>query len=40
MDKFFTLCATRISTVAGQPIAFVTAVALILVWGLTGPVVH
>jgi low affinity Fe/Cu permease len=38
MDKFFTFCATRISTVAGQPIAFVVAVALIVVWGVTGPV--
>ena len=38
MDKFFTFCATRISTVAGQPIAFVVAVALIVVWAVTGPV--
>jgi low affinity Fe/Cu permease len=38
MDKFFTFCATRISTVAGQPIAFVVAVALIVIWGVTGPV--
>ena len=38
MDKFFTFCATRISTVTGQPIAFVVAVALIVIWGVTGPV--
>ena len=40
MDKFFTFCAGRISMLAGQPIAFVLAVSLILVWGLTGPVFH
>ena len=38
MDKFFTFCATRISTVAGQPLAFVLAVSLIVIWGVTGPV--
>ena len=40
MDKFFTFCAARISTVAGQPIAFVLAVTLIIVWGATGPLFH
>ena len=40
MDKFFTFCATRISTVAGQPIAFVVALSLIIVWGVTGPLFH
>jgi low affinity Fe/Cu permease len=40
MDKFFTFCATRISTVAGQPLAFVLALSLILIWGLTGPLFH
>jgi low affinity Fe/Cu permease len=37
MEKFFTTCSTRISTYAGQPFAFVIAVALILAWGVTGP---
>jgi low affinity Fe/Cu permease len=37
MDRFFTFCATRISTVAGQPLAFVMALALIFIWGVTGP---
>jgi low affinity Fe/Cu permease len=40
MDKFFTACATRISTVAGQPIAFIIALLLIIIWGVTGPVFH
>ncbi|MEA3004009.1 MAG: hypothetical protein QOH81_2797 [Sphingomonadales bacterium] len=40
MDKFFTFCAARISTIAGQPLAFVTAVVLIAIWGVTGPAFH
>jgi low affinity Fe/Cu permease len=40
LDKFFTFCAARISTIAGQPIAFVLAVSLIIIWGVTGPVFH
>ena len=37
MRKFFNLCATKISTAAGQPLTFVTAVAIIVVWAVTGP---
>ena len=37
MRKFFNLCATTISTAAGQPLTFVTAVMVILVWAITGP---
>ena len=37
MDRFFTAAATRIAALAGQPAAFVTALALIALWGLTGP---
>ena len=40
MDKFFTLCAARISTFTGQPIAFVTAFMLIVIWAVTGPIFH
>ena len=40
MDKFFTFCAARISTVAGQPIAFVLAFSLIVIWAVTGPLFH
>src|SRR3954468_13944953 len=40
MDRFFTFCATRISTVAGQPLAFVIAFMLIVIWGVTGPLFH
>ncbi|MFD1950802.1 low affinity iron permease family protein [Sphingomonas arantia] len=36
-DRLFTIVATRIAGVAGQPVAFVTAVAIILLWSLTGP---
>ena len=37
LDRIFTVAAGRIAAVAGQPIAFIVAVALIVVWGLTGP---
>jgi low affinity Fe/Cu permease len=38
MNRFFTWFAGRIASFAGQPVAFVTAFALILVWGVTGPI--
>jgi low affinity Fe/Cu permease len=37
MDRFFTAAASRIALFAGQPIAFIVALALILLWILTGP---
>ena len=40
MDRFFTRIATTISIAAGQPVTFLLAVAIILVWGITGPIFH
>jgi low affinity Fe/Cu permease len=40
MDRFFTWFAGRIASFTGQPVAFVTAFALIVVWGVTGPIFH
>ena len=40
MDKFFTFCASRIATASGQPLTFAVAIAVILVWAVTGPVFH
>jgi low affinity Fe/Cu permease len=40
MRKFFNLCATKISSAAGQPMTFITAVVIILVWAVTGPLFH
>jgi low affinity Fe/Cu permease len=37
MRRFFNLCATKISTAAGQPLTFIIALAIIIVWGVTGP---
>ena len=37
LDRFFTWFASRISFLSGQPAAFVVAVGIILVWGVTGP---
>jgi len=40
MRKFFNLCATKISTAAGQPLTFAAALAIIVVWAVTGPLFH
>jgi low affinity Fe/Cu permease len=40
VDRIFTFLASRIAAFAGQPAAFVGAVALILLWGVTGPIFH
>jgi len=37
MDRFFTLFSSRVSAIAGQPLAFVVALLVIVVWGVTGP---
>jgi low affinity Fe/Cu permease len=38
MDRFFTRVATTISIAAGQPLTFLLAVGVIVVWGITGPI--
>jgi low affinity Fe/Cu permease len=38
MDRLFTWFAGRIASFAGQPVAFVLAFAVIVVWGVTGPI--
>ena len=38
MDRLFTRIATRISVAAGQPLTFLLAVGVIIVWGVTGPI--
>jgi low affinity Fe/Cu permease len=40
VDRFFTFCASRIATAAGQPFTFVVALTIILVWAVTGPMFH
>ena len=37
MDQLFTNIASRVSTAAGRPLTFVAAIALIVVWGISGP---
>ena len=37
MDRIFTALATRIASAAGQPLSFVVAFGLILIWGISGP---
>jgi low affinity Fe/Cu permease len=38
MDRFFTRVATRISVAAGQPLTFLLAVGIIILWVVTGPI--
>jgi low affinity Fe/Cu permease len=40
LDRIFTVIATRIASWAGQPFSFVLALALIIIWGATGPIFH
>jgi low affinity Fe/Cu permease len=40
MRRFFNWFATRTSTAAGQPLTFVIALMVILVWAVTGPIFH
>jgi low affinity Fe/Cu permease len=38
MERFFTRIATGISLVAGQPLTFLLALSVIIVWAVTGPI--
>ncbi|HEX7871392.1 MAG TPA: low affinity iron permease family protein [Sphingobium sp.] len=38
MDRFFSTVAARIAAWAGQPAAFILALGIVIVWGVTGPV--
>ena len=40
MDKFFAAFSHRIASFAGQPISFILAVAVVLLWVVTGPLFH
>ena len=40
MERFFTRVSTSIATAAGQPLAFVLATTIIVVWAITGPIFH
>ena len=40
LDRLFTRIASAIAFFAGQPLAFVLALGLMIVWAATGPVFH
>jgi low affinity Fe/Cu permease len=40
MNRMFNWCAARIAAFAGQSFAFVSALMLIVIWGVTGPLFH
>ncbi len=37
IDRIFTAIASRVSGLAGQPLAFIVALGVIVVWAVTGP---
>ena len=37
IDRIFTAIASRVSSAAGQPLAFMVALGVIIVWAVTGP---
>ena len=40
MGRLFAHIASRIATAAGEPSAFIVALGIIIVWGVTGPLFH
>jgi low affinity Fe/Cu permease len=40
VDRFFARFASVTATIAGQPLAFTLAIALIVIWAATGPFFH
>ena len=40
MGRLFAHIASRIATAAGEPLAFIVALGIIIVWGVTGPLFH
>ena len=38
MDRIFTWIANKIAHFVGDPLAFVAALAIVIVWGVTGPI--
>ena len=38
MEQFFTMVANRVSAMAGRPATFITAMAIVIGWGISGPV--
>ncbi|MET0366473.1 MAG: low affinity iron permease family protein [Sphingobium sp.] len=37
MDRFFSAAAARIAAWAGQPAAFIVALSIVIIWGISGP---
>ncbi len=38
VDRFFSMVAAKISAWAGQPAAFIIALSIVIIWGVSGPV--
>jgi low affinity Fe/Cu permease len=40
MDRIFATFSHRIASWTGQPTAFILAIGVVLIWGITGPIFH
>lgn len=40
LDRIFTVVAGRIAAFAGQPLSFILALSIIILWGASGPIFH
>lgn len=40
MDRIFSALSARTASWTGQPLAFILAVGVVLIWGVTGPLFH
>ena len=40
VDRLFTAIASKVSGAAGRPLTFIIAIALIVIWGVSGPLFH
>src|SRR5262245_55282568 len=40
MDRIFTRIATLVATFVGQPLSFVVALLIVIIWAVTGPLFH
>ena len=38
LDRFFTAVANRVSSWAGRPMTFISAISIIVIWAVSGPI--
>lgn len=40
LNRLFTLISGKVAVLAGRPVTFILALAVIIIWGVTGPIFH